>query len=274
MNQVSVGKINAAARWLDAEHAQRRPFVPLAGAATPESVAQAYAVQDALVALRCAAGRGPRAGHKIALTTPAMRAFVGYGDSIAGQVLASAVQRSPATISAGAGVHIGFECELAFLVASDTRADAPPSTRAAIAAHIGGVCAAFELIDDRGADYSRFGRDEGATMLSLAADNAWNHGVVLGDWKTDWQGLDLAALRGVATVNGVEAGAGHGRDVLGHPLDAMLWIVRHLQTRGQGLRAGEFVTTGSLVTTRFPQVGERVSFAVDGVGEARMEITA
>ena len=78
----------------------------------------------------------------------------------------------------------------------------------------------------------------------------------------------------MATVNGVEAGVGHGRDVLGHPLDAMLWIVRHLHGRGQGLRAGEFVTTGSLVTTRFPRVGDRVSFAVDGVGEVRMDISA
>lgn len=274
MNQTTDPRIVEAARWLDAERAQRRTFAPLAGAALPASVGEAYEVQDALVALRCAAGRGPRVGHKIALTTPAMRAFVGYNDSIAGQVLASAVQRSPATISAGAGVHIGFECELAFLVESDTRAAAPPATRAAIAAHIGGVCAAIELIDDRGADYSRFGKDEGATMLSLAADNAWNHGVVLGDWKNDWQGLDLAALRGVASVNGVETGVGHGRDVLGHPLDAMLWIVRHLQTRGRGLRAGEFVTTGSLVTTRFPQLGDRVLFAVDGVGEVRMDVSA
>ena len=274
MNDATNQRIAAAAHWLDAEHAQRRTFVPLGGDAVPASVAQAYEVQDALVALRCAAGRGPRVGHKIALTTPTMRAFVGYGDSIAGQVLASDVQRSPATISAGAGVHIGFECELAFLVGSDTRTDAPPSTRAEIAALIGGVCAAFELIDDRGADYSRFGKDAGATMLSLAADNAWNHGVVLGHWNTDWQGLDLEAVRGVATVNGVETGVGHGRDVLGHPLDAMLWIVRHLQNRGQGLRAGEFVTTGSLVATRFPQVGERVLFAVDGVGEVRMDISA
>lgn len=274
MNQTIGQRAVAAAHWLDTEHAQRRPFAPLAGDCVPANVAEAYLVQDALIALRCAAGHGPRAGYKIALTTPAMRAFVGYGDSIAGQVLASAVERSPASISLSGGVHIGFECELAFLVQSDTRVDAPPATRAEIAAHIGGVCAAFELIDDRGADYSRFGQDGGATMLSLAADNAWNHCVVLGDWKSDWQGLDLAGLRGVAAINGVEAGAGHGRDVLGHPLDAMLWIVQHLQARGQGLRAGEFVTTGSLVTTRFPQVGDRVLFAVDGVGEVRMDVGA
>ena len=54
----------------------------------------------------------------------------------------------------------------------------------------------------------------------LAADNAWNHGVVLGEWNSGWRALDLAAVRGVASINGAEAGSGFGRDVLGHPLDA------------------------------------------------------
>ena len=110
--------------------------------------------------------------------------------------------------------------------------------------------------------------------MSLAAGNAWNHGVVLGEWNEDWRALDLAATRGVACVNGVEVGAGHGRDVLGHPLDAMLWIARHLHTRGQGLRHGEFVITGSLVTSKFPVAGDAVRFDVTGVGAVEMNIAA
>lgn len=35
---------------------------------------------------------------------------------------------------------------------------------------------AFELVDDRRMDYSRFA----ANILSFIADNAWNAGVVLG----------------------------------------------------------------------------------------------
>lgn len=274
MNQDAQARIGRAAAWLDGEHASRNLFAALAGGDVPRSIDEAYAVQEALVALRGAAGRGPRVGHKIALTTPAMRAFVGYGDSIAGQVLGGGVHRSPATLGARQAVRLGFECELAFRLGRDTRPDAPPQTRDQIAGHIDGVCAAFELIDDRAADYSRFGKDDGATMLSLAADNAWNHGVVLGEWKSDWRSLDLAALRGVASINGAVVGEGYGRDVLGHPLDAMLWIVRHLAARAQGLRAGEFVITGSLVTSKFPQPGDAVAFAVDGVGEVRMAITA
>ena len=84
----------AAARWLEAEHGAGRGFKPLAGGLLPASMGQAYDVQDALVAARIAAGGGARAGFKIALTTPAMRKFVGYDNSIAGQVLAGGIHHS------------------------------------------------------------------------------------------------------------------------------------------------------------------------------------
>ena len=262
-----------AAQWLDDGHRGRKVFVPLGDENIPPSITAAYDTQDALVALFAAQGAGARVGHKIALTTPQMRAFVGYDDSIAGQVLGGQVHRSPAAIAVSRGVHFGFECEIAFRVSRDTDPAAPPQTREGIAACIDAACAAFELIDDRSADYSRFGKDNGATMLSLAADNAWNAGVVLGEWNTGWQSLNLGAVRGVASINGVEVGSGHGRDVLGHPLDAMLWMARHLHSRGQGLKAGEFVITGSLVTSKFPAAGDDVRFVVDGVGEVRMQLS-
>ncbi len=267
------GAAPAASRLNDA-HRSRALFAPLAGDARPPSVAAAYDVQDALVALRAGQGKGARVGHKIALTTPQMRKFVGYDDSIAGQVLALGVHRSPATLRLADAVHFGFECELAFRVARDTDPAAPPTTRAAIADCIDAACAAFELIDDRSADYSLFAAGDSATMLSLAADNAWNHGVVLGEWNSGWRALDLAAVRGVAGINGAEAGSGYGRDVLGHPLDAMLWMVRHLQSRGQGLKAGEFVITGSLVTSKFPAAGDDVRFVIEGLGDVAMRLSA
>lgn len=274
MTRATWSGAGAAAHWLNEGHLQRRAFTALAGDLVPPSISAAYDVQDALVALRAAQGRGARIGHKIALTTPQMRSFVGYDDSIAGQVLGGGVHRSPAQIRAAEALHFGFECELAFRLARDTDPAAPPVDRAAMADCIDAACAAFELIDDRAADYSRFGAGNPATMLSLAADNAWNHGVVLGEWNVAWRGLDLGAARGVAEINGAEVGSGHGRDVLGHPLDAMLWMARHLHARGQGFKAGEFVITGSLVTSKFPVAGDAVRFVIEGVGEVAMRVVA
>jgi 2-keto-4-pentenoate hydratase len=273
MQQVD-NPVRAAAQWLMEEHAQRRRFAPLTGALQPAGICAAYDVQDALVGLRLSAWNSELAGHKIALTTPAMRKFVGYDNSIAGQVLSTHVVPSPATMRVADFGRLGFECELAFLLGADLPPGATPVDRARVSGAIAAVASAFELVDDRNADYASFGKDDGVTMLSLAADNAWNHGVVLGQWRSDWHGIDLAAVHGVLHINGEQAGEGWGRDVLGHPLDAMVWIAQHLHQRGRTLKKGELVITGSLITSKFPQPGDRVHFAASGVGEIEMKIEA
>ena len=50
--------------------------------------------------------------------------------------------------------------------------------------------AAFELIEDRHADYKT------SKALSLIADNAWNGGIVLGAGKPPPAGLDLNGISG------------------------------------------------------------------------------
>jgi 2-keto-4-pentenoate hydratase len=260
-----------AAQWLFDEHAAQRRFAALGGDLVPGDMTQAYDVQDALVALRCEAGNCGLAGYKVALTTPAMRKFVGFDNSIAGQVLTRDVSRSPAVARLSDFGRLGFECELAFLMGADLPPQAGPVERAQVSRAIAAVAPAFELVDDRNADYAAFGNND-ATVLSLAADNAWNHGVVLGAWREDWAAIDLAAVHGVLQINGAQAGEGWGRDVLGHPLDAMVWTAQHLQRRGRTLKKGELVITGSLITSKFPQAGDQVRFSAGGVGEIELSI--
>ena len=50
--------------------------------------------------------------------------------------------------------------------------------------HIGGVCAAIELVDDRNADYTNL------DVLSLLADNSWNGGIVLSEFAAKWPDLE------------------------------------------------------------------------------------
>ena len=169
--------------------------------------------------------------------------------------------------------RLGFECELAFLIGTDLSPQAAPADRARVSRAIAAVAPAFELVDDRDADYSAFGKDA-ATVLSLAADNAWNHGVVVGAWRPDWALIDLPAVHGALQINGEQAGEGWGRDVLGHPLDALVWVARHLHQRGRTLKKGELVITGSLITSKFPRAGDQVRFSAAGVGEVALAIAA
>ena len=66
--------------------------------------------------------------------------------------------------------------------------------------------AAFELIEDRNADY------KSSKALSLIADNAWNGGIVLGAGKAPPAGSDLNGIAGRLLSNGTEKGAGKTDD--------------------------------------------------------------
>ena len=66
--------------------------------------------------------------------------------------------------------------------------------------------AAFELIEDRFADY------KSSKALSLIADNAWNGGIVIGAAKPLPPGMELDGIAGVLKSNGNEAGRGKTDD--------------------------------------------------------------
>jgi 2-oxo-3-hexenedioate decarboxylase/2-keto-4-pentenoate hydratase len=137
-----------------------------------------------------------------------------------------------------------------------------------VADAVAAVMPAFELVDDRQADY----RQLATQVLTLIADNAWNAGIVAGSPLRDWQRIDLAAARGVMAINGAAVGEGHGRDVMGHPFEALAWLVNMLAQRGKSLTPGMIVMTGSVVATRFVDAGDAVTFTVEGLGEVRLSV--
>jgi len=237
-------------------------------ALAPRDIEEAYAVQDEFVALKTR-DCGDVTGHKIALTTSRMRAMVGLEAPIAGRLHARQLVRGPASVRAADYGRLVVEFE----IAARMRAGLPPSrapyNAEQVAAAVGDVMPAFELADDRGAEYSTLA----ARGLELAADNAWTEGAVLGEPTAGWRGIDLAALRGTALINSAVVGEGRGADSMGHPFAALAWVANHLAGRGQALRAGDVVITGSLVTSKFPQSGDRLRFDAEALGSVELQVT-
>ena len=256
----------AAQRLLEA-HAARERFAPLPAELAPRTSAEAYAIQDAFVALR-ASKLGARAGYKIALTSAEMRRFVGVDTPQAGVMLASTVQRSPGKVRAADYGRLIVEFEIAVQLAEDLPAADKPFFRDRVAKAVGAVMPALELADDRNADYARLSQHP----LELIADNCWNEGAVLGAPVADWRALDLAAAHASATINGKPVGEGRGADAMGHPFDAVAWLADHLASLGRGLVRGDVVITGSIVTSKFPKAGDHLRFAVAGLGQVDLQV--
>lgn len=261
-------RIGQAARFLFEEHQDRKPFRPIPPACAARTVAEAYAIQEAFRDLMTVT-HGPVAGYKIALTTPVMQKMVGVHEPVSGGILAKTIHQSPCTTRCADYGHLGVECEIAVRLNADLPASQAPFSRSQVAEAIGALMVAFELIDDRHVDYSQIA----SHVLSVIADNVANAGIVLGPPASGWLAVDLGAARGTMFINDTVAGEGHGRDVMGHPLDALAWLANMLAQRGKTLAQGTVVMTGSIIATKFVSPGDTVRFGVEGLGEVHLSIT-
>jgi 2-keto-4-pentenoate hydratase len=256
-----------AAKYLFEAHERRQRFTPLPPELAPRTESDAYAIQDAFVALR-AQKLGAIAGYKIALTTAEMRRFVGVDLPQAGVILESTLHRSPARVRAADYLRLIIEFEVAVQIADDLPAADKPFSRERVAKAVGAVMPGMEIADDRNADYKELAKHP----LELIADNCWNEGAVLGAPVQEWRAIDLAAVRGVAYINGKKVGEGRGADAMGHPLDAVAWLADHLASIGRGLLRGDVVITGSIITSKTVTAGDFVLFSLEGFGDIELRV--
>jgi 2-keto-4-pentenoate hydratase len=254
-----------AAETLFAEHKAGVLFKPLGPPDGPAAISDAYDIQDQFVSL-LRPQHGDAVGYKVGLTSAAMQTFCRIDHPIAGVVLAKRVHRSETTVRLADFGRLGLEFEIAVRIKSDVAAGEKPHTASTIRPYVDGVCAAIELVDDRSADYTNL------DLGSLVADNSWNAGIVLSDFAAAWP--DLEAVLGKATQDALPIGEGYGRDILGHPFNSVAWLANHLAFRGEGLKAGQVVMTGSVMKTVFPSDSASYRFVIEGIGAVDIHVDA
>jgi len=257
--------IAVAARASFDAYRTRARYRPLDATLRAAPLDDAYRIQDALHRLMAEAGRGEIAGWKIALTSKAMQQMTGVDQPAAGAIFSKVVHASPARVDLASYHHLGVEFEVAVRLGDDLPATGVPWIRASVAGRVAACLPSFELVEDGGADYKTL------DAFTLIAQNTWNGGVVLGSAVTEWRGVDLERAVTRCWVNDQPGGQGKTGDAMGHPFDAVAWLANLLNGRGGRLERGMIVMTGSSITTKFPEPGDRVRFAIDGLGEVALE---
>ena len=178
------------------------PITHLPSNLIPNDMTECYAIQSALNVMLTAAGLGDVVGHKIGCTTPVMQAFVNIDHPATGRVFSKSVMHKHGRVPRHGFVKIGIECEIAVRLSHDLLPQTTPYTRESVESAVGEVMVGMELVDERYEDYRALG------VRTLAADDFYNAGCVLGDPVTNWRHLDLAALTGRTWINGIEVASG------------------------------------------------------------------
>jgi 2-keto-4-pentenoate hydratase len=237
----------------------------LPAAHRPNTPAEAYAVQDGVIEKLTAHYRGNIIGYKVACTNLTAQRQLNVDAPFSGRLLSAFFFESPARVEADQFFMRVVEAEFAFEIAQDLPPTTTPRSRDEITAAVKGVLPGIEIVDSRFDDWTTIGAP------SLIADNACNAAWVRGRLITDWQDIDLAAQAVRVTVNGKVLREGTGSNVLGHPLNALEWLVHNLSTRGLGLKAGQFVTTGVTTEVYMAERGDCITADFGPVGSVDLE---
>ena len=261
-------RIERAGEYLAAEYVAERSLDIMLQDFAPRSQVEAYAIQAAFQS-RMTAVRGPAAGYKIAYTNAIMRERSGVDAPCSGRILSEGVLDSPARVRRADFVRLGVECEVAVKIASEISGSGAPYSREDITDAIEWLAVSFEIIDGRPAADAE-GQDP---ALKAIVSNISNAGAVLGEPVASWRDIDLAASRGSLVVNGETIGEGVGSDVLGHPVEPVAWLANNLAELGESLEAGAIILTGSFVPPYMLDAGDSAMVAIDGLGEARLEVS-
>ena len=187
------------------------------------------------------------------------------GQAVSGPMLAPDVKASGATWALSPAAPTIIEVEIAVRLACDLpHRPQQPYSRADIIAAIGQVLPGIELICSRLQDGAAW------PFSAWLADRLGNAGYVFGAGRAGAQKMDLANLRCVLKVDGVVA---HDRSG-GHPQNDPLAPLLACANQPNDMRAGQIITTGSLIAPLPFARSARLEAEIEGLGIVALNLQA
>lgn len=194
------------------------------------------------------------AGWKIAATSEAGQKHINVDGPIIGRILESRLLPERSSVTLGDNIMRVAEAEFAFSFARDLPPRATPYTETEALDAVGSLHLSIEIPDSRYIDFTKVG------AAQLIADTACASWLVLGPAvEKPWRGLDLSAHAVKGLLNGEVKAEGTGKAVLGDPRKALAWFVNEASTYCGGVKAGQFVTTGTCIVPMTVKPGDAVT---------------
>ena len=211
-------------------------LVPIAAASGIDSIEAAYGVQrktEALLAM-------PRCGWKVGATSQEAQRVLDIDEPATAPMFAPTCFQSPADVAVFPGQSASVESEFAFRFARNLPKRPTPYSLDEVMDAVDALLPAIEVVGGRfEGGFGRIG------PIRLIADMVAHTAFVSGQEITDWRGIDLRSHTVSLFKNGERVGEGTGSLVLGDPLLVLHWTANHLLSRGELIRAGQIVTTGT-----------------------------
>ncbi len=233
----------------------------------PDDLEQAYEIQQVLRAKLAKGGMGEMAGYKIGCTTQVMQDYLGIPHPCAGTLYRETLAESGAELSLTRFRKLGIELEIAVRLAGDLPRREESYRRAEVLAAIESCHPSIELVDDRYSHWQSLGTP------TLVADDFFSAGCVLGRPAPKERAEHLSEEHCTLILDGTVVGAGYGRDILGHPLEALIWLADN-PPAPEGLKSGQAITLGSVAKTLWLEGPARIEGRYGSLGTVSIAFSA
>ena len=220
----------------------------------PATEREAYAIQAALVRRL----RGPVAGWKVGATTEGARAALKTDHPFSGRLLGATLHSSPADLSALSPRSPQVEAEYVFRLSSLDSGETVDDEK--ILSAITAIHPGIEICS------SAFGNPFQVGIASLIADNGLASHLILGEACQKFTHRDLVEQEVTMFLNEREVQRGNGKVVLGHPLNSLIWLARHVLDGGQNIPEGSLVASGSCTGMLEVRKGDHVEARFGSLG--------
>ncbi|MFN7925891.1 MAG: fumarylacetoacetate hydrolase family protein [Bryobacteraceae bacterium] len=247
--------LSELARRQLADYDAHHPGLVFRDASSALSIAEAYAVQRQVAALRVARGE-PVAGYKIGCVSEPVQRQLGIDRPVFGYVFGSELHASGVALDAACFEGLAIEGEFAVRIAEDI-----PDPEWVIRhpeRAIGEVLPVIEL-------HNNVFRGATRTAAELIANNALHAGVVLPAGGGSRELRDrIAVFR-----NGEELGVARAEAIPGGLLESVRSVAVHVASWGGTLRRGDLVLTGSPLPLYAVAPGDSIWVRTERCGEVR-----
>ena len=110
-------------------------------------------------------------------------------------------------------------------------------------------------------------------VWSVIADNGTDGALIYGAGCKLWRELDLVQSQVSLTVNGKCERTGYGANVLGDPLDALVWLANARSRDGDGLIAGDIHNTGTATDIYWASSGDQIVADFQSLGKVSLRLS-
>jgi len=207
-------------------------------------------------------GGMPRAGWKVGLNFPEVRAAVGLSEIVVAWIDGARVLRSGAALPAPADARLHVEAEVCVRVAHDIAADAGPD---AAWQGIDVMAPTLEVVD-----YAR----SSANLAAMVTHCLFHEATVLGAQTGARVYAELGTRHPEVALNGAPVGPPRN-DVVPQELgDIVATVARLLGAYGQALQAGDLLLCGSYTNPVAVAAGDVVTADFGALGTVELRVTA